>query len=210
MVARDRPAVPAEDGYSRASPIRGAHGPVRAAWTSPRPIRSTACLEWAIAAIATSVATWSFLERPVWSFPARGPTRSPRRRSIAMWTSSSEGRNSKLSVYHLTQDRRERSLEFGQFVVGDHPDPVQRRGVGTGLGQVMGRQAPIEVDGAVEAPEAGVGIFSEAGHSDDYAVRTRSSASATRSTSMGLMPEWKGSASDRAETDSATGNWPSS
>src|SRR4051794_1748655 len=44
---------------------------------------------------ARSVATWSLRERAVWSFPPSGPISSVRRRSIAMWMSSSSSRNSK-------------------------------------------------------------------------------------------------------------------
>ena len=48
--------------------------------------------------IATSVATWSLRERAVWSFPPTGPASSVTRRSMAMWTSSSSGRNSNRSA----------------------------------------------------------------------------------------------------------------
>ena len=48
--------------------------------------------------IATSVATWSFRERAVWSFPPTGPMISVSRRSIAMWMSSSSSSTTKLSL----------------------------------------------------------------------------------------------------------------
>ena len=53
---------------------------------------------------ATSVATWSLRERAVWSLPPTGPAISVRRRSTAMWMSSSSSRNGKRPVAQLGLD----------------------------------------------------------------------------------------------------------
>ena len=86
---RGRPAGRAAGGCSRASASPGGARPAPAAAPSPSPASSIARSECACTTIATSVATWSLRERPVWSLPASGPISSPSRRSIAMWMSSS-------------------------------------------------------------------------------------------------------------------------
>ena len=55
-----------------------------------------------------SVATWSLRERAVCSLPPTGPASSVSRRSIAMWTSSSSGRNGNVPSLQLVLDRVER------------------------------------------------------------------------------------------------------
>mmetsp|Transcript_23554 Transcript_23554/g.63391 ORF Transcript_23554/g.63391 Transcript_23554/m.63391 type:complete len:210 (+) Transcript_23554:1024-1653(+) len=50
--------------------------------------------------IRTSVATWSLRERPVWSLPPFGPMSSVRRRSFAVWISSSPGLSSNVPAAH--------------------------------------------------------------------------------------------------------------
>src|SRR3954469_21929547 len=60
--------------------------------------RSTVPSACARVNIAMSVATWSLRDRAVCSLPPTAPTISVSRRSIAMWMSSSSGRNSNVPV----------------------------------------------------------------------------------------------------------------
>ena len=104
--ARDRRAARAGDGCSPASASRrGARRgpPARPSGPAAGPRASVA---WSRTNRAMSVATWSLRERAVWSLPPTGPTISVRRRSIAMWMSSSAGWNS--NVPRSSSDRRPR------------------------------------------------------------------------------------------------------
>ena len=76
-----------------------------------------AAAAWARTNSATSVATWSLRERPVWSLPPTGPTISVSRRSIAMWMSSSSGRDLERVLVDLAADRVEAALDLGQVLV---------------------------------------------------------------------------------------------
>ena len=105
-------------------------------------------------------------------------------------------------------------VDPGQLVVVEDADPAQAAGMGLGLVDVVGGQLPVERQRAVECPEARVGLFAEAGHAGrDYACRggcpsAAASSSQTRATWPSLRAVKKGSASERAEAASATGNWP--
>ena len=92
-----------------------------------------------------------------------------------------------------------------QLILVEHADLAQRPRVRLRLVDVVRRQPPIELDRAIEAPEARVRVFAEAGHQRSDSAR----ASHTRATCDSLIAGKNGSASDRAEAASATGNWPS-
>ncbi len=96
-------------------------------------------------------------------------------------------------------------VDLLQLIGVEDADPVQAAGVRLGLVDVVGRQPPIELDRAVEPPEARVGVFAEARHQR----RDWARASHTRATWDSVIEGKKGSASERAEAASATGNWPS-
>ena len=74
-------------------PVEVALGDAARARSAGRCSASIARSAWARVNIAMSVATWSLRERAVCSLPPTGPTISVRRRSIAMWMSSSGRRN---------------------------------------------------------------------------------------------------------------------
>ena len=193
-------------GVAGHRPVAVGARPAPAAAPSPPPPSSIARSECAWTTIATSVATWSLRERPVWSLPASGPISSPSRRSIAMWMSSSASSNSKpcspMRVAHPLQA----GVDLRQLLLVEDADLAQAAGVGLRLVDVVGRQPPVELDRAVERPEARVWVFAEAGH-QRHAIAAR--ASHTRATWASLIAGKKGSASERAEAASATGNWPS-
>ena len=108
---------------------------------------------------------------------------------------------------HAGADALEAGVDLLQLGIVEYPDLAQAAGVGLGLVDVVGRQRPIELDRAVDPPEAGVWVFAEARHQ-----RIRIGAeqpSHTRATWDSLIAGKKGSASERAEAASATGNWPS-
>src|SRR5215208_971511 len=74
-----RPGTTAS-GAARPAATRASISPARASTASAQACLSHRC---------RSVATWSLRLRPVWSLPPAGPTSSVRRRSTALWTSSS-------------------------------------------------------------------------------------------------------------------------
>ena len=94
-----------------------------------------------------------------------------------------------------------------QLIVVEHADRAQAAGVGARLVDVVDRQLPVERQRAVEAPEARVGVFAEAGHQRADRIDVASSWQ-TRSTWASPIAGKKGSASDSAAAASATGNWP--
>jgi len=65
------------------------HDPSPTATTPPRPPPSTLTCSSLYSHSRVSVATWSLRLRPVCSFPPTGPISSVRRRSLAVWMSSS-------------------------------------------------------------------------------------------------------------------------
>ena len=97
-------------------------------------------------------------------------------------------------------------VDLLQLVVVEDAQLEQAARVRLRLVDVVGRQPPIELDRAVEAPEARVGVFAEAGHQLG-SVSAR--ASHTLATWASVIDGKKGSARERAEASSATGNWPS-
>ena len=86
-----RRAARAGGACSRAAASRGGARPARPAPSISSSSSARAAREWARTSRATSVATWSLRERAVCSLPPTGPTSSVRRRSTAMWMSSSAG-----------------------------------------------------------------------------------------------------------------------
>ena len=74
------PGTTASGPAARPAPTRASISPARASTASAQACLSHRC---------RSVATWSLRLRPVWSLPPAGPTSSVRRRSTALWTSSS-------------------------------------------------------------------------------------------------------------------------
>ena len=119
---------------------------------------------WARTSIATSVATWSLRERAVWSFPPTGPTISVRRRSIAMWMSSSFSVTTKRVRVDLRAHRVEPALDRLEVVVADDPAARQHARVGARLLEVVRRQPVVEADRRVERLEERVLGVGEAAH----------------------------------------------
>ena len=101
---RDRPAARAAGACSPASASRRARAPARAARPSARGMRCSARSAASRVYIARSVTTWSLRERAVCRRPPTGPASSVRRRSIAMWMSSSPSANGKRAVAQLGLD----------------------------------------------------------------------------------------------------------
>ena len=122
-----------------------------------------------------------------------------------MWMSSSASLELEAVLAHARADPLEAGVDLLQLLVVEHADPAQPAGVRLRLVDVVGRQPPVELDRAVEPPEARVGVFAEAGHQP----RDWARASHTRATWDSVIEGKKGSASERAEAASATGNWPS-
>ena len=100
----------------------------------------------------------------MWSLPPTGPVISVRRRSIAMWMSSSA--SSKGNPPRRAPPRSGRALRATGRARSDveHSSPLQSAGVGPRLPDVVGRKSPVEGERRVELPEDGVGLLVEAGH----------------------------------------------
>ena len=120
-------------------------------WSALR-ARSIVCSACARVNIAMSVATWSLRERAVCSLPPTGPTISVRRRSIAMWMSSSSSRNGNSAVVELLLDPLEAGEDLVAVALGDDPARREHARVRARLLDVVGRQAPVEADRGVQAP----------------------------------------------------------
>ena len=165
---------------------------------------------------AMSVATWSLRERAVCSLPPTGPASSVTRRSIAMWMSSSSGRNGNVPSLQLVLDRVERREQLVAVLGGDDRLRREHARVGARQVDVVGAEPPVEADRGVELPEDRVLRLAEAGHRRrslrDAARRPsdrRAAASATRATWPSVIAGKNGSAIERAATSSHTGNSPS-
>ena len=102
-----------------------------------------------------SVATWSLRERAVWSLPPTGPTISVRRRSIAMWMSSSSLPERERAGVELLLHALEPAEQRVAVGVGDDPGGGEHRRVGARLLDVVGPEAPVEPDRGVELTEDG-------------------------------------------------------
>ena len=81
-----------------------------------------------------------------------------------MWMSSSASSNSKPRPPIRSPHALQPGVDLLELVVVEDAELAQAAGVRLRLVDVVGRQPPIELDRAVEAPEAGVGVFAEAGH----------------------------------------------
>ena len=114
-----------------------------------------------------SVATWSLRDRAVCRLPPAGPAISIRRRSIAMWMSSSPGRNSNVPSANSAATRRGRRRSPSRSSSARIPVGQHRR-VRPRLGDVVTRQAPVEADRGVEALEDRVGRIAKASHSRQF------------------------------------------
>ena len=151
-----RRAARAEGACSRASASRCACRPAATSAAISSFTWSHVVSVCARTNIATSVATWSLRERAVWSLPPTGPTISVRRRSIAMWTSSSSGWNSKRSASTSSLHGLEPLLERGHVLALDDPLAAEHPHVRERLLDVVRREAPVERDRAVERLEGRV------------------------------------------------------
>ena len=97
---------------------------------------------------------------------------------------------------------------------GDDPLRGEHRRVGDRLIDVVGAQPPVEADRVVEPPEGvGTGLVEAVGAAGGAhrrsSERTPSSSTATRSIWPSVIAGKNGSAIERAETSSQTGNSPS-
>ena len=155
---------------------------------------------------------------PVCSFPPSGPASSVRRRSIAMWMSSSGAVNSNVpsSSSRATAEARCRSPSRPRRQCPSRP--ASRRARWTA--RCPGREPTVEADRGVKPLKDRVGWLPKPCHSRQFRagsdrVRLGSELQATRagrrrpSTCSSLIAVKKGSASERAATRSATGNSPS-
>src|SRR5262249_4116720 len=91
------------------------------------------------------------------------------------------------------------------LLLADDADPLEAAHVRLGLVDVVGRQPPVELERAVEPPEARVGVFAKARHQSSESAR----ASHTLATSESVICGKNGSARERLEASSATGKSPS-
>ena len=161
---RGRRAARAAGGCRRARANRGgASASVTRISISARAGRSPgrAC---ARTSSARSVATWSLRERAVWSLPPGGPISSVRRRSIAMWMSSSSSRNSKRPPIELAADLVEALGDLRELVLVEHPEPPSARAWALDCSRSNGasRQSK-EIEELIRLEER-VLFFAEAGH----------------------------------------------
>ena len=162
--APDTRAERAAGGCSRAlasprAPARAPAAPPSARRAPPRaaPARSRVY-------IARSVTTWSLRERAVCSFPPTGPASSVRRRSIAMWMSSSSGSNGKRSSASSRSTASKPGKQRIAVLFGDDPTRCEHASVRARLGDVVRPQPPVEVDRGVQPLKIGVLGLAEAGH----------------------------------------------
>ena len=65
---------------------------------------------------------------------------------------------------HAGADALEAGIDLLELLVVEDADLAQAASVGLRLVDVVGSQPPVELDRAVEPPEAGVGVFAKAGH----------------------------------------------
>ncbi len=132
-----------------------------------------------------------------------------------MWMSSSESWKRNSAPLQLASDRLQPAVELGELVVSQHADLAQGLDVGPGLIDVVGRQPPVELDRAVEPPEARVGVFAEASHdgkgAGDYGWPGRSRVPDTLrrcgSWSPARPARWE-MASPAPSANAATRSWP--
>ncbi len=106
---------------------------------------------------------------------------------------------------HAGADPLQPNVDLLQLVAVEDADLTQAASVRLRLVDVIGSQPPIELDRAVDPPEAGVWVFAEARHQRMDSAR----ASHTLATWDSLIAGKKGNASELAEAASATGNWSS-
>ncbi len=98
------------------------------------------------------VAIWSLRDRPARSRPPSSrPTSSFRPRSSVPCTSSSVGPGSEAARRQLGCRARSRPIDHRcVLVLGQQAGPPQRVGVGSGAGQIVGSQPPVEMGGLAE------------------------------------------------------------
>ena len=164
VMARGRPAGRAAGGCSRAAASRGAPRRGRAATPISSPIAACATAARSRVYIARSVTTWSLRERAVCSRPPTGPASSVRRRSIAMWMSSSSAAKGKRPSRSSSSTASSPAEQRVAILRGDDLRARQHPRVRARLRDVLRPQPPVEVDRGVQALEVGVLGFAEAGH----------------------------------------------
>ena len=106
-------------------------------------------------------------------------------------------------------DPFEAGVDLLELLLAEDADPLQGAGVRLRLVDVVGGKPPIELDRAIEPPEAGVGVFAKARHQIALSVLTPREPRQTRSTWDSVICGKNGSASERREASSATGKSPS-
>ena len=97
-----------------------------------------------------SVATWSLRDRPVWSRPATGPTRSASADSRLRWTSSSAGSHTKRSAATSSASAEQPGHELVDLLAGQQPRPAEPAHVRDRTRDVVGRQLAVDLDRAGE------------------------------------------------------------
>ena len=93
----------------------------------------------------SAVATWSLRLRPVCSFAPASPASSVTRRSMAVWMSSSVGAKTNSPARQLALDGVERAEHGVDLVGAEQADPTEHAHVGARAREVVGREAPVEV-----------------------------------------------------------------
>ena len=78
-----------------------------------------------------------------------------------------------LARLQLGADLLEAAVDRRQLLLGQHVDLAEGPRMGPRLVDVIGREAPVELDRAVQPPEARVGFLAHAGHGADDYLRSR-------------------------------------
>ena len=120
------------------------------------------------------MATWSLRERAVWSLPPTGPTRSVRRRSTAMWMSTSSGANGNVPPASSAATWSSPLRSGVALVLGDDPRRREHRRVRARLRDVMRPEPAVVADRGVELAEDRVVRLREARHGSSIMATLRS------------------------------------
>ena len=159
-------------------------------------LRSTASCARRLVKSETSVATWSLRERAVCSFAPASPTSSVRRRSIAMWMSSSSSLNDEDAGVELLLDQRHAVLDLFEITGADDVLGGEHLGVGDRTLDVLRVEALVEIERRVDRLEKRVLWVFEAGHGGKLRgggsrrpayASARASAPTARSTSASVI-----------------------
>ncbi len=162
---------------------------------------------------SVSVMTWSLRLRAVCSRRPASPAISVRRRSTAVWMSSSASRKANAPDPSSSRDPGEARVDRRGVGRGDDAAGAEHAGVGARGGDVLGPQAPVDRQRRVEPVECLGRAGAEAAAPEAHLLAHRrsdgvASAPQTRSTWASVISGKKGSAIVDALIASVTGNSP--